>query len=98
MDYLDPRKELEHRTILMVGYVCVAIAIVFATVILVYEAYGFGLGKNGTVIQNGLAFISSQPSPAQIYMNGVLNKARTNARLVLPANTYQIRLARPGYH
>jgi len=98
MDYLDPRKELEHRIILMVGYVCVAIAIVFATVILVYEAYGFGLGKNGTVIQNGLAFISSQPSPAQIYINGVLNKARTDARLVLPANTYQIRLARPGYH
>jgi hypothetical protein len=97
MDYLDPRKEFRHRITLMVGYVLVAVAIVIATLILLYQAYGFGLGKNGTVIQNGLTFFSSQPHPANIYLNGTLGKSQTNSRVVLPAGIYHIRLARDGY-
>lgn len=97
MDYLDPNKELKHRITLMVGYVLVAVAIVIATLILLYQAYGFGLGKGGTVIQNGLAFFSSQPSPANIYLNNTLNKAQTNSRVVLPAGIYDVRLTRDGY-
>lgn len=98
MDYLDPHKELRHRIILGVGYVLVAVAIVIATLILLYQAYGFGLGKNGTVIQNGLAFFSSQPHPANIYINGQLNKAQTDSRVTLPASIYHIQLTRTGYH
>lgn len=73
----------------------IAIAIVIATLILLYQAYGFGLAK-GTVIQNGLTFFSSQPHPAKIYVNGAL-KTSTNTRLVLPAGVYQIKLSRDGY-
>jgi hypothetical protein len=97
MDYLDPQKQFRQRIILLVGYVFVAIAIAIATIILLYQAYGFGFGKNGTVIQNGLAFFSSQPHPANIYVDGVLNKARTNTRLVLPSGIYRIELTRSGY-
>ena len=96
MDYLDTNKQFRHRIILLVGYVRVAVAIGIATLVLLYEAYGFGLGKNGTVIQNGLAFFSSQPNPATVYVNGV-NKAKTNARLVLPSGIYHIKLQRDGY-
>ncbi len=98
MDYLDPKKQAQHRIMLLVGYCLIAIAITFGTLILLYQAYGFGVGKNGTVIQNGLLFFSSQPNPASIYVNGTLNSAQTNARLVLPEGIYQIKLTRDGYN
>ncbi|MEK7594023.1 MAG: PEGA domain-containing protein [Patescibacteria group bacterium] len=97
MDYLDPKKQLRHNITLFVGYVCIAIAIAIATIILLYQAYGFGLGKNGTVIQNGLTFFSSHPQPAKIYVNNQLKPVVTNTRLVLPAGIYDIKLARDGY-
>jgi hypothetical protein len=97
MDYLDPKKEARHRIVLMVGYVLVSAGIVIATLILLYQAYGFGIGKNGSVIQNGLAFFSSQPHPANIYLNGKLNKVQTNARVALPSGIYRVNLQRDGY-
>jgi hypothetical protein len=98
MDYLDPKKQLQHRIILLVGYVLLAIAITIAAIVLLYQAYGFGIGKNGTVIQNGLTFFSSQPNPANIYANNQLESVTTNTRLVLLAGIYHIKLTRNGYH
>ncbi|HVV66541.1 MAG TPA: PEGA domain-containing protein [Candidatus Saccharimonadales bacterium] len=98
MEFLDPAKETRHRIIMWIGYVLIAVGIVIATFILLYEAYGFGINKNGNVIQNGLVFFSSQPNPANIYLNGKLNKASTNARVVLPAGIYRTQLERSGYH
>lgn len=97
MDYLDRGKIVRHQIILYVGYALIAVAITIAALILLYQAYGFGVTKNGTVIQNGLTFFSSQPNPADIYVNGKLNSSRTNTRLVLPENIYRITLAREGY-
>ncbi len=97
MDFLDAKKQLQHRIILLLGYVLIAVGIVIGTVVLVYQAYGFGLAKNGTVIQNGLLFFSSQPHPAEIYINGKHQTGRTNVRLSLPANIYKVQLKRDGY-
>lgn len=97
MDYLDPKKQLREHVILIIGYILVGAAITIATLVLVYQAYGFGLAKNGTVIQNGLVFFSSQPHPANIYINGVLSSNTTNTRLVLPSGAYNVRLTRAGY-
>lgn len=97
MDYLDAKKQFRERLVLMVGYVLVAIAITMGTLILVESAYGFGLANNGTVIQNGLVFFSSQPNPANIYINGKLSTYTTNTRLFLPSGIYQIKLTRTGY-
>jgi hypothetical protein len=95
MDFLDPKKRKAHTIRLIIGYFLIGIALVMATVILVYQSYGFSY-KNGKVIQNGLVFMSSQPSPANIYMNGQL-KDQTNTRLVLPAGQYSFKLTRDGY-
>jgi len=97
MDYLDHAKELRHRMILFAGYILLTIGIVTSTLILVYRAYGFGLAKNGTVTQDGLAYFSSHPNPADIYVNGVKNTS-TNARLSLSGGIYQIKLTRSGYY
>lgn len=98
MDYLDTKKEAQHRYILFTGYILIAIGIVIATLILVYQSYGFGVKRDGTVVQNGLVFFSSHPNPAAIYLNGKLNKDRTNTRIAIPAGIYQTSLAREGYH
>ncbi|HVI60558.1 MAG TPA: PEGA domain-containing protein [Candidatus Saccharimonadales bacterium] len=97
MDYLDPKKQARHRIVLLVGYLLIGCGIVIAALVLLYQAYGFGLGKNGNVIQNGLVFFSSHPSPAGIYVNGKLNKEQTNARVVMQSGIYQILLSREGY-
>ena len=97
MDFLDPKKRARHTIILFTGYVLIGVAIIIATVILLYQAYGFGLNRNGTVIQNGLLFFSSQPRPADIYINGKLSKSKTNTRLVLPSGLYNIKLDKTGY-
>jgi hypothetical protein len=97
MDFLDPKKRKRNTVLMFTGYVLIGVAITIATVVLLYQAYGFGLGKNGAVIQNGLLFFSSQPHPADIYVDGKLNKSQTNARLVLPEGIYNIQLTRSGY-
>ncbi len=96
MEYLDPKKQRRYRLFLWTGYSLVAIAIAFTCVILLWQAYGYGV-KNGKVIQNGMIFLSSQPNPASIYINGVLNAATTNTRLTIPSGVYKFKLTAPGY-
>ncbi len=96
MDFLNHSKQRQNKLQLIVGYVLVAIAVMLTTVVLLFAAYGYGLGKNGQIIQNGLVFVSSVPSPAQIYLNGKLVGA-TNQRLQLPTGQYTMVLKRNGY-
>ncbi len=97
MDYFDPHKRMRNTVTLYVGYVLVGIAISIATVILLYQAYGFGINRKGVVIQNGLLFVSSQPRPEDIYIDGKQESVKTNTRLTLPAAIYKLTLARAGY-
>ncbi|HSW85041.1 MAG TPA: hypothetical protein VLF79_00300 [Candidatus Saccharimonadales bacterium] len=98
MDYLDLNKQFRQRITLLVGYVLIAVAISTGTIILLYQAYGFGLGKNGAVIQNELTFFSSHPNPANIYANNQRQPVTTNTRLTLPSGIYHFKLTRTGYH
>lgn len=97
MDFLDPKKQQSHVIRLIVGYVLVGIAILIATIILLYQAYGFGLDKDGEVVQNGLIFMSSQPSSADVFVNDKLYKSATNTRMQLEEGKYNIKLQRDGY-
>lgn len=97
MDYLNLQKERRKNIMLFLGYGTIAIAIAMTTLVLVYQAYGFGIAKQGQVIQSGLVFFSSQPNPATLKLNGKVNKASTNARLTLPEGNYRAEIAREGY-
>lgn len=82
---------------LIVGYVLIGVAVLATMVVLLYQAFGFGLGKDGEVIQNGLVFVSSTPNPADLTVGGLTKKYATNTRLTLPAGTYTLQLTREGY-
>ncbi len=97
MDFIDPHKRRINKIKLIVGYVLIAWAVVMATLVLKYQSEGYGFGKNGQLIQNGLVYLTSSPNPAAIYLNGLNSNNSTNARLELPAGAYTIKLIRPGY-
>ncbi len=97
MDFLDPQKQKQHRFRLTLGYILIGLALAMATTILMYKAYGFGLDRHGRVIQSGLLFLSSQPSGADIYVNGKSLGDQTDTRLNIPAGQYTFELRRDGY-
>lgn len=98
MDFLDPTKKRAHTIRLFIGYILMGVALIMATLILVYQSFGYDFDpRTGTVIQNGLIFISARPESAEIYLNGQLHKSRTDTRLVVPAGQYTVRLQRDGY-
>lgn len=96
MDFLDPEKQKAHSRRLLLGYVLIGLIVLLGTTILLYLSYGFGLDKNGNVIQNGLVFLSSHPDGADIYINGQRNE-KTNTRITLPAGSYTAEIRRTGY-
>jgi hypothetical protein len=96
MEFLDPKKRRAHFIRLAIGYVLVTIALILTTIILLYQAYGFGI-KDGEVIQSGLIFVSSRPRPADIYVNGKLRSENTNTRLLMQGGQYNFVLKRDGY-
>lgn len=97
MDFLDPQKFRRNQLALLVGYGLITIAIAFTMLVLLYQAVGFGLDKQGKVIQNGLVFVSSQPTGSRIYLNGVDHKDQTNTKLKLPSGDYELKIAADGY-
>ncbi len=97
MDYLDPRKAHRDKVLLFVGYFLMTIVVTLTTIILFYVTEGFGFGKNGSVIQNGLLFFSSQPNPANIYINNKLQSSQTNTSMLLPAGNYKVSIKQTGY-
>lgn len=96
MDFLDPKKRRRHTIQLFTGYILVAIAILLATTILVYYAYGFGVTRQGDLVQKGLVFVSSQPSGAELYVSGK-RVNNTNTKLNLAAGSYTLDIKRNGY-
>ena len=97
MDFIDPAKQRKHKIRLFVGYGLISCAIILATTVLLFAAYGYGVNSKGQIIQSGLVFVSSAPAPASISLNGQLNSSSTNARLQIPAGQYTLKLTRNGY-
>ncbi len=97
MDFFDPQKQKKHAIRLAIGYALIGLAVVLATTVLLYQAYGYGINKKGQVFQNGLVFLSSQPSGAGIFLNGQRYKNKTNDRVTIPAGQYTVEIEHSGY-
>ena len=98
MDYLDPQKKKAHKRRITIGYILFSIVILLATTVLVFIANGYDLDRDtGEVIQNGLIFVDSKPSGAEVFLNGAKQDGTTDSRLVVPAGNYDIGIFKPGY-
>ena len=97
MDFLDPKNDSRSQFRLLLGYCLVALAIGGTALILLYQAYGYTLNRQGQVTQNGLVFVSSQPTGSTIHLNGQLYPSTTNTRLIIPAGPYRVNITRSGY-
>ena len=97
MDFLDPEKTKRHRIILFIGYFFLSIMVILISVLMYYFVnYGYSFNQGGKLIRNGLLFISTQPHPADIYLNDVLNSNKTNKHLFIPEGVYNVKLQRVG--
>lgn len=97
MDFLDPQKEKRNQFMLVLGYCLIALAIGIATLVLLYQSYGYDINRQGRVTQNGLVFVSSQPANAAIYLNNQRYKSNTDTRVSTPAGSYVLRISETGY-
>jgi len=97
MEFLDPKHERSSHIRLLLGYCLVALAIGIATLVLLYQSYGYNVNHQGQVTQNGLLFVSSQPSGSAVYLNKERYKSNTNARVTIPSGAYMLRLTQDGY-
>lgn len=97
MDFLDPKKQKQHRIRLYIGYMLLVIGISLASLLLVFQAYLYTFDpRTGDISQNGLMFLDAHPETAEVYINGQ-SKGRTDQKLILAAKNYTVELRRAGY-
>ena len=96
MDYLDPKKNQRNILMLKIGYLLIAISIGVMVLILNYLSNGYNY-NNGEITQQGMIYLASQPSPANIYINNKLNSAQTNARIFLNSGSYNFTIKKTNY-
>lgn len=97
MDFLDPKKKRAHVIRLFVGYFLVATALLLASILLLFAAFGYGINRStGEVIQNGLVFVDAHPQSAKMFINGQ-DRGQTDGRFVLEAGKYTLELQRENY-
>lgn len=101
MDFLDPKKKKAHKRQLYLGYLLVAIAIMFGGVILLFVAFGYRIDRRGNVTQNAAVYVGSTPSDALVkYTNtktGQTKEAVTDKRLDVPPGDYMFEYLKEGY-
>ena len=81
----------------MICYGLMSIGLVLATVILLSLAYGFGIGSNGKIVQNGRVYTGTLPTGASVYVNDQLQGNKTNTSLLFEAGRYTLRYEKDGY-
>ncbi len=98
MEFLTPKQKKDKARRLWFGYFLFSILISLAAYIMVSTALGYEIfSAKGEVVQNGLLFVNSTPSGAEVYLNGQRESDNTNAKYSLPENRYSVVLRRPGY-
>ena len=100
MDFIDPDKKRKNTIKLYIGYVLIGLAVVLGSIVLLFYALGYGIGRTGSVVRSGLVFIDSDPDGANVvieHKNKVIKQDKTNTRLNIPEGNYQVTLTRQGY-
>ena len=97
MDFLSPSYRRRHGRLLFVSYIFSALIIGALVMFFTLEVSGFYINRSGELSLNSIVFIDSHPANAEIYIDGKLERSRTDARLVLPAGQHFVEIQLPGY-
>lgn len=98
MQFLTPKQKRDKSRQLFLGYGLFGLLIALATYVMVSTALGYEIfTTKGEIVQNGLLFVDSKPTGADIYVNGEKESSGTNAKLSLPEGTYEIKLQKKGF-
>ena len=101
MDFLDPNKKRSNKIKLYIGYLLVAIAISLGALVLLFANAGYRVDGSGNITQNGLVFVNSHPGGANIYIEGLHNKyktqGKTDTKFELREGSYKVTLQKEGY-
>jgi hypothetical protein len=98
MQFLTTQQRKQRTRRLFLGYALVSVLVALASYIIINTALGYDLlTTNKEVVQNGLLVVESEPSNANIYINGIEESSDTGARLSLPEGTYTLELKKNGY-
>ncbi len=101
MDFLDPNKKRSNKIKLYAGYILIAIAISMGATVLLFANAGYRLDGNGNITQNGLLFVNSHPSGADVYVEGINSKKKyndkTDTKFDLLEGRYKVTLKKAGY-
>jgi len=97
MEFLTPKEKRKKTTQLFIGYGLMAILIGLAALILIFVAEGYGYDPNKGVNQSGLVFFNSNPSGANIYLNGPLQNNQTNTKFTLLSGSYNVSIQKQNY-
>jgi hypothetical protein len=98
MEFLTKRDKQKRTYLLFVSYSLLGILTLLLTYILVSNARGYEIfSQDGNVVQNGLLFVDSKPEGADIYINGVKESDKTNAKLSLAEGSYSVKIQKDGY-
>lgn len=96
MEFLDPEQKRRRTIKLFIMYFLTIFAITLGTFAMILLVQGYNFRKKQGVVQNGLVFVDSKPVSGIVWLNGQ-KKDKTNARLVLPADVYSMKITSDGY-
>jgi len=94
------RVNTKKRRVVILRFVTYGITLtltIITTVLLLYLALGYRLGKSGHVVKNGLLLVDNRPESAQVFVNNELKDTSAPSRFVLPAAQYDVALKLKGY-
>ena len=97
MEFLSPNYRKRHGRLLFVSYIFSALVIGALVMFFALEVSGFYINRSGEILLNSIVFVDSHPASAEIYINGKLERSRTDARLVLPEGQHFVEIQKPGY-
>jgi hypothetical protein len=95
---LGHERTRRHRILEYASYFCLAVFVIVGTVGLVFYARGYYYNpRSGQIVSNGLVLVTSEPVPADIYLDGIATGKRTQWRSTIPTGEHTISLRREGY-
>jgi hypothetical protein len=99
MEFRTKKAKKKAKIMLFTGYFLVGIAVALSTVVLVYQAKGYDYDrKRDEIIVKGLLYVDTDPTGADIFINGKQQSNQSNTKISLEEGDYDLKIAKKGFY